>query len=954
MKHSRIRSIQQWVLRQEKAMCSRSCYRAYTLLFVPFALLVLAGLFCTGRGLIWYVDGLSQYYPFFIYEGQWIRGIIADLVSGHGLNVPLWAWCSGYGADVPTTFDVFLDPLNLVSVVTPESLSEWVFQLLVLVRLYLAGLGFVFYCRTRSESKTGTVLGALLYALCGAGLIGVRWSSGLHALILFPVVLAGAERILAGKRPWVFVAALAELAIISYYFTYMAVLLLVGYLTIRVIMVERPHLTVRRFLAWALRFAGLCLLCALIAGFALVPAATALFGMDRLVQSPTSVPILYAPIFYVRLLSSFLGTFEIGSDTYQGFGGLAFFACVLLFSRKGQNRELKIVFVILSVFLMLPAVGSFFNALNYATNRWAWAYALCVAFVLTRMAPALRTIDTRAWHLLGCAAAVYALLFVIPAFRDKASVAGMAALLGSLVLLSPTQAFATGRVALACSLALTLGVNGLYYLSPNENGIAREQARFGEAYALLTTDSLDILATKIDDPSWWRYDAAQAYAGAGAPIARARNNSLTLGVQGIDFYNSVYNDGVDAFHTELGIPGDSINFSFTDLQGHADPMALLGVRYYAYRADGTDIIPYGFDANDVVVEQSVLGVPYQVVRSESSLPLGTTFKQAITREEYLKLTPIQRQQALLQTVVLEDTDSQTGDGGATLANPQGLTFEDKSLPFSVAATSGVDLKDDRFVVSKDNATITLACEGVPNADTYVYVSGLEYHSILPSQTVPEEQRGSLPWYSRVLFAIRDLVHTSPASYELPIHSNATAAGGYINNGVPTAHMFGGKDTWLVSLGYTEVAPSQVTIAFPFAGEYTFSDLKILSQTHAHRSDWLKDKSAHALQNVEQGCNRLTGTIDLDESRTLLLTVAYNKGWTAFVDGKPANLRRADTAFMALDLEAGHHDIELRYMTPGLVAGCCVSGVGLVGLIVLILIERRLYPHAVPPTKEGNS
>ena len=77
-------------------MCSRSCYRAYTLLFVPFVLLVLAGLFCAGRGLIWYVDGLAQYYPFFIYEGQWIRGIVGNLVGGHGLNVPLWAWCSAW------------------------------------------------------------------------------------------------------------------------------------------------------------------------------------------------------------------------------------------------------------------------------------------------------------------------------------------------------------------------------------------------------------------------------------------------------------------------------------------------------------------------------------------------------------------------------------------------------------------------------------------------------------------------------------------------------------------------------------------------------------------------------------------------------------------------------------------------------------------------------------------
>ena len=44
--------------------------------------------------------------------------------------------------------------------------------------------------------------------------------------------------------------------------------------------------------------------------------------------------------------------------------------------------------------------------------------------------------------------------------------------------------------------------------------------------------------------------------------------------------------------------------------------------------------------------------------------------------------------------------------------------------------------------------------------------------------------------------------------------------------------------------------------------------------------------------------------------------------------------------MALDLTAGHHDIELRYLTPGLRAGLMLTGAGFVALVLLVVVLRR--------------
>ncbi len=932
-----------FLARKEQEFVRRgSCYKAYSALFIPCALLVFFGLFSSGRELIWNIDGLGQYYPFFIYEGQWIRGIVGGLFSGQGLQVPLWEWCSGYGADIPTTFDVFLDPLNLVSAITPPSLSEWVFQLLVVLRLYLSGLAFVFYCRTRGENKTGTVVGALLYALCGAGLTGVRWSSGLHALMLFPVILAGAERILAHKKPWVFIASLAALAIMSYYFTYMACLLLVGYLAVRVGMVERLHLTVSRFLKWVAVFAGLVILCLILAGFAIVPAISALLGMDRLTDQATTVPLLYGPLYYMDFFTGFLSIDEVGSDTYQGFGGLAIFGCIALFSQKKKNGELKLIFIVLTAFMLIPLVGSVFNGFNYASNRWAWAYCLCMAIILVRTTPMLLSVDKKLWRRLALGCACSALLFVIPYCRDEANVAGFAAMICALALLGTLAQNAYSRLPLLLALCITLTVNGFYFLSSQEGGIGASQTPLGMAYPKLTSASNDSPALDVAKDQWWRYDEGWL---PKATVHRIPNNSLVLGLQGIDFYNSVYNDRVDRFHTELAIAGDNINFRYVSLQGRADLMALLGVRYYVYRNDGTDSLPYGYPAQNMVAQRDVLGLDHQVIEAKSSLPIGIAFDKALTHSDYLTLTPIQRQQALLQSVVLEDSErvpngqNQTAEG-AKFVSPSSLQFEDSTIPFEVVSSPGAIAEEGRFVVSEANSSVTLSCKGVAQANTYVYFANLEYENALPSKLVPEEQLNGLPWHYRANLLLQDLSYIEPIDYEISMRSNASTMTGFLPNSLPSNHMYGGKDTWLVNIGYSEQPATSITITFDKPGIYTFDDMQVLTQTHAHFDDWMNQRNAATLQNVKQGCNRLTGSIDLEKDQTLLLTIAYSKGWTAYVDGKETPLLSGDTGFMALDLTAGHHDIELRYRTPDLMAGCAVTGAGLVALAVLALVLRR--------------
>lgn len=84
---------------------------------------------------------------------------------------------------------------------------------------------------------------------------------------------------------------------------------------------------------------------------------------------------------------------------------------------------------------------------------------------------------------------------------------------------------------------------------------------------------------------------------------------------------------------------------------------------------------------------------------------------------------------------------------------------------------------------------------------------------------------------------------------------------------------------------------------------------------------------------------INGSIEVAEASRLILTIPSEEGWTLYVDGKETEILDFKDTFISVYLEEGHHDIELRYMTPGLKAGAVLSAV-CIGLFALTMLGRR--------------
>ncbi len=168
-----------------------------------------------------YSDMYHQYFPFWVEFGRAIR-------NGEGL---LWNWAAGMGMDYLSLISYYLaSPLNLISVIVPESLALEVYSLLMPVKLGLASLFFAIFLNQifKKDDISISLFGAM-YGLCGWALAyqwNVMW---LDTFALLPLTVLGMVFLLRDKKPLLYTVTLFLSIFSNYYigfFTCIFILLL--------------------------------------------------------------------------------------------------------------------------------------------------------------------------------------------------------------------------------------------------------------------------------------------------------------------------------------------------------------------------------------------------------------------------------------------------------------------------------------------------------------------------------------------------------------------------------------------------------------------------------------------------------------------------------------------------------------------------------------------------------
>ena len=165
-----------------------------------------------GQYAILYSDMYHQYFPFFV-------AFRRALLSGESL---LWSWNVGLGMDYLGLIAYYLaSPLNLLSILMPESILLECFSLLLPIRLGLAGLFFaIFLKEIFNRYDVSIVVFGGFYAFCSWAL-GYLWNiMWLDTFALLPLVALGTVQLLRDRKFILYTISLFLSVFANYYIGY--------------------------------------------------------------------------------------------------------------------------------------------------------------------------------------------------------------------------------------------------------------------------------------------------------------------------------------------------------------------------------------------------------------------------------------------------------------------------------------------------------------------------------------------------------------------------------------------------------------------------------------------------------------------------------------------------------------------------------------------------------------
>ena len=874
--------------RRENRRLARRRFMVYCL-----AVLLLLSQFCsafveTGQSMVWTPDGECMYLVIMYYTRKYFVNVAKTLLRTHRLVLPQWDFSVGQGASVFAPMR--LNPFYLLTFFFPVRWMDAVYALYILLQMFCSGLAFCALCRRLGQKNELAIFtGSLVYAFSGYSL----YSASKHVyfvtylVLALPLLLVGAERYLQDGKWGMFVAMVFLLCLGGFYYTWIVSLLMAIYLLAREITFHK--LDLRKIFYDLARLVALYLWGMALSMVVLLPYLMMLFTSSRSGTLGNGTSFFYESADYKGMLVGLVNISPASKSwTRLSFVGTVFLALVVLFLRRGR-RELRVFRVLtgLSVLsLCLPVVGSVFNGMGYATNRWCFGFALLMALIFVWMLPEMVRLSGKEQGIVGALTLSYCAL-VLVLNHNRTTVSSMLLLLLlTLVLLLvnhlPDKALGQRLLSVATVAALMVHIG--YYFSPNGMNEVKAYTKWGVNSAKLRS-SAEAALTGLEE---------ELYRGE---CASNRENIFCLtGGNGTSTYWGMLDGTMVDYHLDFELDSLRQLYAIWSLDQRASLYALGGVKYYT--AKSAEQAPFGFREWG----KSAKG-KYVLYRNQYALPFGCTYTSYLPREAYDKLSPLEKQQAILQSAVVEEV---TPALSSTLAEGK-PTLNVLPVNWEVSSAEGVELKDNTFRVTKNNASIRLSFQGVPGCETYLWLRGAR---CVRGDLEPTVRARGNQSSKRSDFYLKESIH-------------------YFDRGGFT-----------YNLGYSDEALTECTITFDQRGVYTADDIQIVCLPMA---DYVRDVTALGevvLENArETPSGGLSGHIALSDTRLLALSVPWSTGWKLFLNGEESPLMRLNGMYMGALLGPGSYDVELRYTMPGLRPGAVVSALALLPLLAHVVLSR---------------
>lgn len=874
----------------------------YTIMFFITAACVFFPFIEHDNSIVWMHDAISYYIPRIHYFINYVHECIAQLLKGD-FNFPSYSFRIGLGNTVPLSYE----PVYWLFALFDSSHVEAAYNIITLLRFFLAGLSasilFLYYKRGYFES----LLGSLMYTFCGFAIFaGVRHAHFIAPMIFLPLLIIATEEIFRKKRWYLCTVLVAAALLTNYYFIYMSTIAMgIYYIGRFLFTMDKGKKSWKYFFTTTATFAGSYLLGVVIGNISLFTSFASFVSSGRRGDSKIAAVSLfsYGNAWPVRFYTYFMSAPESpGAWLKLGFIPLSYIAIVILLAKKG-NKFLKFLFLVAVSFCIFPVAAFVLGGFSTITNRWCYIFALLVSFITVMVIPELKRLTRKELKILLITLLPYTLIVLMNRdYRREYTLAALAILLCNYVIVLCMNkelhliSIDTAKAALIALCCGSLTLNAYFQYSIGALASEKYFSKQGQVIDHITDTPMKVLDHYPDD-SFYRVSTTDI------PWKNICS-SLVMDYNSIATFSSTISAPVMDYNIQMG----NTAWDLIQLRGFDNRTfmnALACVKYYAVEDDDLSRLPYGYGE---VLSSEDSKKSYSVYQNNYSLPLGYTYDSVIGENKLENYSPLERQELMLQTAVL-------GNSSDTLPlSEQSPVSTVKEIEITDYTTENLKIKGNIVEVTEPDASLTLNFDGIENAETYLVFDGF---------LNPLENKSQC--------TVNIELTCDDFRDKLAFHS--------LNHTYST-----GQKSYLFNLGYRKDTADSCTITFDKTGTFTVDSLKIYCQPMDNYASYIEKLTENKLENIEMSSDTITGHISVDKNKLLALSIPYQKGWTAYVDGQKTDIQKVNLMYSGLFLEPGEHDIKLVFRRPGIKASLCLSAAGIIVFIAALIVRRRRFKN----------
>lgn len=863
----------------------RRYYCVYTFVFIILSIIVFYVFYSNGKSLIYNADGWTQHYKALIYYSRYLKNIFKNIFINHKFVIPQYDFSIGEGFDILNTFSYYVinDPIAFLSVFVPDKYIFIFYNFSSILRIYLCGIAFSYLCFYKKiENHYAILAGALTYAFCFWNTFNCsRHIFFINPLIYLPFVIVGIDKIIDNQSPYLLSFSVMISAMSNFYYFYNIVLISVIYVAVKLIIIykkEYKKIIEKLFYIFIYSLIGV-----LLAGVILLPVILNIVN-DARANVSFDKHLLYPLFYYLKLPSTFLSTTS-NSYLYLGYSSICLLAIINCILHIKKNINQVVLLIIGCIFICFPIFGQLFNGNTYFANKWSFAFSLLVSYI-----------TAKEWDQFGNKKSylLFILISIVLIVMGASFNIIVPLVLGiiSIIIYELINNNRIRNILLLLILLTNISFIWIWHYSEYGSNYVSVATSFEEDYNVFTSDEGHVISDYIDihDNEFVRYSADNL----------SLNSSILYGKSSTAFFWSLSNNNVDLYRKELEL-NEYCSFDFKEYDKRSLLYSLANVKYYLTDINYKGNLPYGFDFLDDKDG-------YKIYINNNFIPFGYTYDETISYDEWSKLNAIDKEISMSKYMVIDCADEENREfDKANIIQYEIIDTDDELV-----------INRNNITVNKENASLRIHFN-VDSENDYIFI-GLDNIKFdddikwLKKNNASKER-------STITFSTPNLISKQQ------LFSNGD-------------RMYNGRNKFIINLGNNYKNLVEVNIIFGNKGTYSFNDIKVYGVDYSLLDKNLNNLAENTLKNVVFKDNYISGTINADTDKFLLLSIPYTNGFKAYIDQKEVEVFNANVAYLGIKVPSGEHLIELKYETPYLKEGAIMSCIGIICLFVSILLRNK--------------